>query len=274
MRAVSQQGCLGFHMMRTLGQCKLARQVNTKRNANSIQPRGTLQKLNKRFDMKDKYKLIGPAYDFLSNLYAGKSIMQCKKSMLTLENLNKGDKVLFAGAGHGKDAIHAAQLGMDVTIVELSETMLRKFQEGVDASPTPIKIRKIHGDILKFEEFEEFDMVVANFFLNVFSEDMMNQVLTHLVKMVKPGGKMVVGDFEPPSGNIVKRGFQSIYWYSAVSAFCLITRNAMHKVYRYPQHMQSLGLSINDTRHYSLLGLNLYWSIMGEKPQATAEKAA
>jgi demethylmenaquinone methyltransferase/2-methoxy-6-polyprenyl-1,4-benzoquinol methylase len=186
--------------------------------------------------------------------------------MLTLEHLKKGDKVLFAGAGHGKDAIHAAQLGMDVTVVELSETMLRKFQEGVDASTPPIEIRKIHDDILKFEEFEQYDMVVANFFLNVFSEEMMAQVLEHLVKMAKPGGKVVIGDFEPPSGSFLKKNFQRVYWYSAVSAFCMITKNAMHKIYDYPAHMKNFGLEVTDTRHYSLLGMNLYWSMMGIKP--------
>ena len=215
--------------------------------------------------MKDKYKLIGPAYDFLSGIYSGKSIHNCKLAMLEVENVNPGDKILFAGVGHGKDAIRAAELGADVTVVDLSETMLKKFQDGLNKTNPNLNIRQIHSDILKVEEFEQYDMVVANFFLNVFYEDMMLQILEHLIKLAKPEAKIVVGDFSYPTGNIVTRALKNAYWFIAVSIFWVMANNAVHKIYNYPEHMEKLGLKVQDKKYFSLLKLNAYWSVMAQK---------
>lgn len=214
--------------------------------------------------MKDKYKLVGPIYDWLSALYSGKSIHHCKIAML--DQLKPGDKVLFAGVGHGKDAVYAARLGADVTVVDLSETMLKKFQANLDKEGITVKIRQVHSDIMKVTEFERYDMVVANFFLNVFHEDMMVRVLEHLIRLGKPGAHVVVGDFSFPTGNIFSRAFKTLYWYGAVGFFWLFAGNAFHNIYNYPEWMKKLGLHIHEQKHYKLLLLNCYWSVRGTKP--------
>lgn len=214
--------------------------------------------------MKDKYKLVGPIYDWLSALYSGKSIHHCKIAML--DRLKPGDKVLFAGVGHGKDAVYAERLGADVTVVDLSETMLKKFQANLDKEGITVKIRQVHSDIMKVREFERYDMVVANFFLNVFHEDMMVRVLEHLIRLGKPGAHVVVGDFSFPTGNIFSRAFKTLYWYGAVGFFWLFAGNAFHNIYNYPEWMKKLGLHIHEQKHYKLLLLNCYWSVRGTKP--------
>lgn len=214
--------------------------------------------------MKDKYKLVGPIYDWLSAVYSGKSIHHCK--IAHLDHLKPGDKVLFAGVGHGKDAVYAAKLGADVTVVDLSETMLKKFQANLDKEGIKVKIRQVHSDIMKVSEFDRYDMVVANFFLNVFHEDMMVRVLEHLIKLGKPGAHVVVGDFSYPTGNIFSRLIKTAYWYGAVGFFWLFAGNAFHNIYNYPEWMKKLGLQIHEPKHYRLLLLNCYWSVLGRKP--------
>lgn len=214
--------------------------------------------------MRDKYKLVGPIYDWLSAFYSGKSIHSCKVAMLDL--LKPGDKVLFAGVGHGRDALHAARLGADVTVVDLSETMLRKLQANLEREGGDVRIRQVHSDIMRFDEIESYDMVVANFFLNVFNEDMMVRVLAHLIRLGKPGANVVVGDFSFPTGNVFSRAFKTLYWYGAVGFFWLFAGNAFHNIYNYPEWMKKLGLHIHDQKHYKLLLLNCYWSVLGKKP--------
>ena len=102
--------------------------------------------------MRDKYKYIGPVYDFLSNLYSGKNIHRCKTAMLDVETVKPGDRILFAGVGHGRDAIRAAELGAEVTVVDLSETMLRKFADAQHKEAPHLTIRRIHSDIMKIEK--------------------------------------------------------------------------------------------------------------------------
>lgn len=222
--------------------------------------------------MKDKYRVIGPVYDLLSTLYSGKSIHNCKVAMLNPRHLKPGDKVLFAGVGHGRDAIQAAELGAEVTVVDLSETMLRKFQEQLERSGKQFRhpIRSIHSDILKVAETETYDMVVANFFLNVFSETMMAEVLRHLVSLAKPGGKIVVGDFTDATGNLISRAVKKAYWYVAVGVFWVMAKNAFHPIYDYPQHMRALGLEIEDMQYFKLLNMECYRSVLGRKPSRSA----
>jgi demethylmenaquinone methyltransferase/2-methoxy-6-polyprenyl-1,4-benzoquinol methylase len=212
----------------------------------------------------DKYKLVGPIYDWLSAFYSGKSIHKCKIAML--DRLQPGDRVLFAGVGHGRDAVYAASRGAEVTVVDLSETMLKKFQANLAKEGVQATIRQVHSDIMLVEEFECYDMVVANFFLNVFHEDMMVKVLQHLIRLGKPGARVVVGDFSFPTGNVLSRLVKTLYWYGAVGFFWLFAGNAFHNIYNYPAWMKQLGLRIQEQKHYKLLLLNCYWSVLAEKP--------
>ncbi|UZE96652.1 class I SAM-dependent methyltransferase [Alkalimarinus alittae] len=215
--------------------------------------------------MKDKYWLMGPIYDALSYLFAGNSLLKCKCSMLTPDNLKPGDKVLFAGVGHGKEAILAAEQGAEVTVVDLSEAMLTKFKEGVAKSKQDLNITIIHSDIMAFENVNHYDMVVANFFLNSFDEPFMNAVFKHLIKQGKPGANIVVGDFAYPEGNIFARVTKRVYWYSAIIIFWLTTGAAVHPVYNHVAQMKKMGLKFIDKKHSTLLGMNTYTSYLGRK---------
>ena len=214
--------------------------------------------------MKDRYAIVGPLYDFISTVYSGNSIQHCK--VAHLDQLKPGDKVLFAGVGHGRDALYAAQRGADVTVVDLSETMLSNFSGVLEKDGVTRNVRKVHSDIMKFDEGEKYDMVVANFFLNVFQRDMMEKVLAHLITQGKPGAKIVVGDFAFPTGNIFARMIKTIYWYLAVLFFWAVAGNAVHNIYDYPVFMKKLGLQIKEKKHFRLLALNCYWSVLGQKP--------
>ncbi|GAA3912027.1 class I SAM-dependent methyltransferase [Litoribacillus peritrichatus] len=213
--------------------------------------------------MRDYYKWIGPVYDFLGRVYSGQQIEHCKVAML--EHLKPGEKVLFAGVGHGRDAIHAAKQGADVTVVDLSKTMLDNFQKLLDKENVSVNVRQVRSDIFKVDELEQYDMVVANFFLNVFSKPMMQDVLKHLITLCKPGGYVVVGDFIYPTGNIISRTLKKAYWYGAVVIFWAIANNALHEVYNYPEFMKEAGLEIEQKKRFSLWKFNAYWSVLGRK---------
>lgn len=214
--------------------------------------------------MSDRYAVVGHFYDFTSNLYSGKSIQRCK--VAHLDQLRPGDKVLFAGVGHGRDALYAAQRGADVTVVDLSKTMLMKLSRVMDASGEAVAVRQVHSDIMTFDEAERYDMVVANFFLNVFNREMVSKVLAHLITQAKPGGKVVVGDFARPHGNALVRMAKTLNWYIAVVFFWLIAGNAVHDIYDYPALMGKLGLKVDGKKYFPIFGMDFYWSVLGHKP--------
>lgn len=210
--------------------------------------------------MLDKYKLVGPAYDALSKAYSGNAIHNCKLAMLRQDTLGPESNVLIAGAGLGKDAIHAASLGAQVTVVDISPTMLSRLQKNLanHTNAAELNIDTILGDILKFEDFGNYDVVVANFFLNVFDRDKMTLLLQHLARHCKPGGTMVIGDFKPGQGNLLKQGFQNLYWYAAASAFFLAAGNAVHRIYDYAPMLEKLGFDIVEQQDFEVLGVDMY----------------
>lgn len=215
--------------------------------------------------MADKYKVIGPLYDFLSTIYSGRQIHKCKIAMNN--DLQEDQKILFAGVGHGRDAIDAAEKGLQVTVVDLSATMLKNLEKNIKGRAFKHPIRLVHSDILAFDETAEYDQVVANFFLNVFPEAFMLDVMSHLSTLVKDEGYFVVGDFHYPKGNIFTRAFQNMYWYVAVFIFTVFAKNAFHKIYNYPKHLEALGFKVEKTQSFKVLLVPSLWSIKATRKQ-------
>lgn len=213
--------------------------------------------------MKDKYLIIGPLYDLLSTIYSFNQINKCKTAMLG--RIKPDSKVLFAGVGHGIDAIAAAELGAKVTVVDLSATMLKRFNKGIGKKEFKHPIRQLHKNILEVDELSTYDFVFAHFFLNVFSEEMMKQILSHLTKLAKKGKFVVVGDFSLPRGNPVSKFFQILYWRIADLIFWVVANNALHPVYDYQKQMQELGLEIKTVKYFRMLFDERYYSILGQK---------
>lgn len=220
--------------------------------------------MDKKYEVKDGYWLMGFQYEITGSLYSLGQIPNCKLAML--DNLNPGDKLLVAGVGHGIEAIQAAKKRVNVTAVDISETMLKHMQKKIDRAKLDNPITIINDNILNVEYNEEFDMVIANYFLNVFKPEKMLQILSHLTTFVKPGGSMVIGDFTlPESGGIFYKTFQSVYWYLAAFSYWLTADNAIHPIYNYPQLLESLGFEIVEIRNFKMLGMNCHRSVRGEK---------
>jgi demethylphylloquinol methyltransferase len=215
--------------------------------------------------MKDHYKWMGHIYDFLGDFYSGRQITYCKEAMI--DRINKGEEVLFAGVGHGKEAIKTAEKGARVTVVDLSETMLSKFKKSIIPDRIQYPVRQIHDNIFNIPADKQYDYVFANFFLNVFKRGHMDRVVKHLADLTRPGGYIVVGDFAFPNGSFLSKSFQRLYWYIGVTPFFLITNNAFHNIYNYPEFLKKNGLKIVSIQYFNLFNLKTYWSILAQKPE-------
>ena len=111
-----------------------------------------------------------------------------------------------------------------------------------------VEAELICGDLLQHEG--QYDVVCANYFLNVFTPDTMALMLDHLIKLLKPGGRLMVADFAVPQGNIVLRALHVFYYRIANVMYWAISRNGLHPIYDYTQILPRHGLSITElTRH-------------------------
>ena len=83
----------------------------------------------------NNYGVVAKIYDALGHIYSGGQIRASKAAQLDV--IEPGQRVLYAGAGGGEDAVMAAKQGAIVTVVELSPEMVeqcrRRFEKaGVD----------------------------------------------------------------------------------------------------------------------------------------------
>jgi demethylmenaquinone methyltransferase/2-methoxy-6-polyprenyl-1,4-benzoquinol methylase len=190
-------------------------------------------------DQGKSYDRVAKLYDAAAHLYSGGKIRALKASQIG--EFQSGQRVLYAGVGDGEDAVLAADRQVTLTLLDLSQGMLdratRKFQ-AADAGSIEI----VCGDVLAHERPGHYDVVVANFFLNVFTEPMMEAVLAHLATMLKPGGKLLIGDFAYPRGRFTTRAMQRGYYYLSMFSFWLLGGTSLHPIYDYPQYFAAASL--------------------------------
>lgn len=213
--------------------------------------------------VSDRYRFIGPLYDFIAAVFSAGQIGKCKTAMH--DHIRPGYKVLFVGVGQGTDAIAAAERGAQVSVVDISQTMLNIFSQRISGRRFLYPIRQINTDIFKFEEYDSFDMVYANFFLNVFSRVVVLPLLDHLTRLVRGNGYIIVSDFALPSGGRVARTIQNVYWYIADIFLSILANNDLHPIYDYQDMLKGLGLAIEEVKYCRSLFDDRYYSILAKR---------
>lgn len=129
---------------------------------------------------------------------------------ILLEKIEKGEKVLDIGCGTGMLTLAAAQKGA--------------FVVGIDINPSRLEVAKKRSKALKLEklaEFKElgvaelesfadqsFDSIMSGLCFSELSPEERNYALDHCIRLLKPGGKLLLADEVIPE-NMLKR---VLYW--------------------------------------------------------------
>jgi demethylmenaquinone methyltransferase/2-methoxy-6-polyprenyl-1,4-benzoquinol methylase len=209
----------------------------------------------------DRYRLVGPIYDALTVLASGSAIRRCRSA--AAKYVKAGDRVLVVGAGHGSDVVDVARVGAHVTVVERSAAMLRALHKNVGAAGVDNAVTVVAGDAFDHEN-EGYDVVVANFFLNVFGLEGEARMRTHLIARLRLGGTLVVGDFaRAPSG--LRRMLATGAWYLALVFFKILTGNAVRPMTDHAAAAEAYGLDVVSVDVFSVLGVPLYASVAARR---------
>jgi demethylphylloquinol methyltransferase len=194
------------------------------------------------------YDRVSSIYERLTVLFTGGQNLATRMSQL--EDMHAGQRVLYVGVGPGEEALEAARRGIKVTCVDLSPSMVDTVRSRFEKAALPGEF--VCADIMEYEPAQLFDVVVANFFLNVFSRPVMEKIMARLVSLVRPGGDFVVADFGAPRGNIFLRARHRLYYYLVIISHRLMGLCAFHPIYIYTDYYPKLGLTVQNTRHFRL----------------------
>jgi ubiquinone/menaquinone biosynthesis C-methylase UbiE len=198
------------------------------------------------------YNRVAWIYEALGYIYSGRQIYAAKVSQVA--EMRPRDKVLYVGVGPGDDALLAARHKAEVTCIDLAPGMLR--QAAARMSRERLRAEFICGDVMQHQRVGYYDVVVVNFFLNVFSEPAMRQMLAYLATLARPGGKLLISDFMAPQGNVASRFAQSVYWGVTNLFYYLLSLSAWHPIYDYPQYFDGADLEFQAIKRFRPLKIS------------------
>jgi len=221
--------------------------------------------------MQDLYKPLAKHYDLFSGWYSLDLISKCRNAyrdeIIEMHKVNSDLKVCFMGVGHGTEAIKLAELGVMITVVDASISMLEAFRCNLKLVPNEVqeRVEVIHDDVRHFSsQFSgEYDWVIANFFLNVFDQHEMPLIMKDLSNLCKKRGSLVISDFclDRDSKGIVGgmiRSVQRVYWYTALIIFKFWVKNAFHPIYDYVDLLKEYDWEVSDIKRFGVGRLEFF----------------
>jgi ubiquinone/menaquinone biosynthesis C-methylase UbiE len=218
---------------------------------------------NQKIEISRNYDRAAWFYQKSAKFYSTNQIRASKK--FQLKYLSPGTSVLFLGAGAGEDAVMAAEAGADVTCIDISEGMLAQVQRRLASKNLHAKL--LCCDAFEYRPTKKYDVVAANYFLNVFTREPMQRMLNHTATFVQPGGFYLIADVSLPQGNLAARAFNLGYLKLAMASFWILGLVPWHENYDYPACFADANLKLKHVEYFRFAkrGPVLFQSIVAQR---------
>ncbi|MCW4466091.1 demethylmenaquinone methyltransferase [Glutamicibacter sp. MNS18] len=151
--------------------------------------------------VQEMFDNVAPRYDLLNTLMTGGIVNYWRKVTTEAVAPKPGEHILDLAAGTGTSSVPFAAAGAKVTACDMSHGMLA---EGRKRHP---QLEFIYGDgtDLPFED-DTFDAVTISYGLRNISDT--EKALSEMLRVTKPGGRIVVAEFSTPTITPVKVAYQ------------------------------------------------------------------
>ena len=186
---------------------------------------------SKKEQIAAMFNSISGKYDFLNHfLSLGIDILWRKRAVRLLKK-HQPKLILDIATGTGDFAIEALSLNPEKIIgVDISEGMLSVGREKLIKKNLTDKIELISGDS-EFLPFKDnfFDAVIVSFGVRNFEN--LEKGLSDMLRVLKPGGKVVILEFSKPKSFPFKQIYQFYFQWILPKIGKLISKN--HAAYTY-----------------------------------------
>lgn len=209
------------------------------------------------------YGPVASCYALLAQLYSGGAIGCCHR--WAVEQIPAGARALFVGPGPGGDVEQAARAGVQVTAIDRCAAMVQASRRRLQRSGLTQHVSLHHGDVRDLPVTADYDVVVAQFVLNVFDQETLPHVVRALTSHLRPQGVLLVGDFAQPSS-----GLQAAYHDLPMHLFSRLGVNAVHPAHDLLTVLSGAGLVLKQRRCFRLFGCGPAWveGLMARRPSA------
>lgn len=176
--------------------------------------------------MPSNYDNSAAFYDQLSRVVFGKALVNAQ--LYLLKHVPPNSSVLIVGGGTGwileeLSTIHYS--GLDITYVEISSRMTaiaQKKSAGIN------KVTYINDAIENIAIKHVYDVIIAPFLLDSFTEETLEKVFEHMHRQLKPGGLWLCADFQLTGKLWQKLLLKSMYFFFKI--LCGIETTSMPKI--------------------------------------------
>ncbi len=147
--------------------------------------------------------------------------------------------MLYVGAGSGEDVVAAAERGFEVAALDRSPRMLARLRKRL--AKRDLEVELIEADLLEHEARLPHDVVVANFFLNVFDRETVDAMLRRCREATTENGLLLIGDFRPPGRRLVRRLLYNTYYAPLNLVAWALGLCVLHPIYDYEEALERAG---------------------------------
>ena len=192
------------------------------------------------------YAHVAWCYDELASWWSRGAIPRAKA--VVARALEQGDRVLFAGAGRGADALIAASRGVRVTALDAEPAMLRRLEQEQAARPSGRggAVQCVCEDWFAYVPPRRYDAVVAAFALNVFAGEELDHALDVLTGWLRPGGHVWIVDFAPPARAFAARLRGGLHYWPVALAARWLGLCRLHAIHDYAPRLVERGFDLKE----------------------------
>lgn len=138
------------------------------------------------------FDLLAPIYDSLARLVFGKALVESQTSFL--DRIPTGAEILILGGGTGwlLEKISGQNKSCKILYVDVSAEMIKR----AGLRKTQDEIQFVQGTEMDIPTELKFDVVITNFYFDLFSDKNLMQIVRHLQRHKKANALWFVTEFQ------------------------------------------------------------------------------
>jgi ubiquinone/menaquinone biosynthesis C-methylase UbiE len=150
-----------------------------------------------------RFDRLTPLFDFVAAVAVRDHAI--KRRVLARAAIAEDEQVLDIGCGTGTLAIGAARAapGVVVTGLDADASILARAREKAVDAGLKIEFDQGMSTALPYAD-SSFDLVLSTLFFHHLSDDAKRQTTAELVRVLRPGGRLVVGDLGQPQDPLMR----------------------------------------------------------------------